>query len=295
MLLAGKVVSIAASTRSLGGLVARPFSHLPSATGPAALRIEATDGGENRGAGPDRIDVARDGAIVTHVRPTGVAKLDRQDGVLRAWWPGADAVPVEDRAKPFLLALAVWLADCGLTVAHAGCVARDGRALLFVGPAGSGKSTAALACTARGFAFLGDDHVAVAVDPGGPVAHSLYGTARLDRPTLAANSFLACCGPVLEAGDEKPVLVLAESAATLSAAARIVAVAVVGRGGNSVRPISRAASLRGLAPSSLLRMPLGGQAFRQLAELAAAVPAVAIRASSPGAVPALADRVLEEA
>ena len=139
VLLAGKVVSIAASTRSLGGLVARPFSHLPSATGPAALRIEATDGGENRGAGPDRVDVARDGAIVTHVRPTGVAKLDRQDGVLRAWWPGADAVPVEDRAKPFLLALAVWLADCGLTVAHAGCVARDDRGSAVRGPGGIGK------------------------------------------------------------------------------------------------------------------------------------------------------------
>lgn len=294
VVLAGAPVSIAASSPWLGAMVARPFTHLPRASGPAALRVEALAGIEGVETGPDRIDLADGGAIVTHVRPDGGAVLDRRAGLLRVWWAREDAVAAQERTKPFVLCLALWLADRGVIVAHAGCVAGDAGAVLLVGPSGSGKSTAALACAAHGLAFLGDDQVALTIERGTPVVHSLYGTARLYRDHLASYPWLACAGPVVETDDEKPILVLGESAARLAPSGRIVAIAIVGHGRNTVRAVSRAAALRALAPSSLARMPLGRTAFEQLASVAAAVPAVAIEATDPDALPALVDRVLEE-
>jgi hypothetical protein len=295
VLLAGAVVSIAASSPSVGAVVARPFSHLPPAEGPAVLRIEASGPPSGWVPGPNRIELADGGAIVTHLRQEGGAILDRRAGLLRGWWAREEDVATDDRSKPFSLCLAVWLADRGLTVAHAGCVARDGRAVLLTGPGGSGKSTAALSCAARGFVFLGDDQVALAIESGRPVAHSMYGTARLDRASLTANPELACGGPVLEVGEDKPILVVGESAARLASAASVVAIAIVGRGDGGLSWIPRTAALRVLAQSTLARRPLGAPAFERLAELANAVRAVAIEANTPHALPALVDQVLAEA
>ncbi len=290
--LAGVTVSLAAASPELGTMISRPFAHLPRATGAAALRVEAWTGEPAMPTGPDRIDLAKGGAVVTHVRPDAGAVLDRQAGLLRAWWAHEDAVPPQERTKPFLLCLALWLADRGLIVAHAGCVARDGRAVLLVGPSGSGKSTAALACAAHGLVFLGDDQVALGIEGSRPVVHSLFSTARLDGEHLTAYPALACDGPVLETGEPKPVLVLSESRAALAASAEVAAIAVLRRGNGGVAPVSRAAALRALAPSSLARMPLGPAAFDLLAGVAAAVPAVAIEASTPEAVPPLVESIL---
>jgi hypothetical protein len=292
VLLAGAVVSIAASSPSVGAVVARPFSHLPRDTGPPVLRIEAGRAPRGWEPGPNRIELADDGAVVAHLRMEGGAMLDRRAGVLRGWWARENAVASEDRSKPFSLCLAVWLADRGFTVAHAGCVAREGRAILLTGPGGAGKSTAALSCAARGLTFLSDDQIALAIESGRPVAYSVFGTARLDRATLAASPELSCGAPVLDTGEDKPILVLGESAAALAPAASVVAVAVVGRGNGGLRAIPRTAALRVLARST--RALLGAPAFECLAEVAGAVPAVAIEANTH-ALPALVDQVLAEA
>lgn len=44
---------------------------------------------------------------------------------------------------------------------HASCVAADGRAVLIVGPSGSGKSDLALRLTDRGFTLVSDDRTIV--------------------------------------------------------------------------------------------------------------------------------------
>lgn len=49
---------------------------------------------------------------------------------------------------------------------HASSVARDGRAVLFVGPSGSGKSDLALRMVDRGFTLVSDDRTIVSKDRG---------------------------------------------------------------------------------------------------------------------------------
>jgi serine kinase of HPr protein (carbohydrate metabolism regulator) len=51
-------------------------------------------------------------------------------------------------------------------VLQAGCVAIGGRGVLIVGPAGSGKSSLALALIDRGAALVGDDGVVLSVRAG---------------------------------------------------------------------------------------------------------------------------------
>src|SRR6185369_13552251 len=49
---------------------------------------------------------------------------------------------------------------------HASTVARDGRAVLIMGPSGSGKSDLALRLLDRGFSLVSDDQTLVRVDGG---------------------------------------------------------------------------------------------------------------------------------
>ena len=54
---------------------------------------------------------------------------------------------------------------------HASAVALDGRALAFVAPSGTGKTSVAAHLVARGASFLTDDALAVEPVPGGLLAH----------------------------------------------------------------------------------------------------------------------------
>jgi hypothetical protein len=55
-------------------------------------------------------------------------------------------------------------------VLHASAVAVEGRAVLFCGPTGRGKSTLALALGEAGHGVLGEDGIAISMGPKGPVA-----------------------------------------------------------------------------------------------------------------------------
>ena len=56
-----------------------------------------------------------------------------------------------------------------ITILHAGCVARDGRGVLFCGEPGAGKSCLAYACVKRGWTLLSDDFSALLREPGSSV------------------------------------------------------------------------------------------------------------------------------
>lgn len=62
------------------------------------------------------------------------------------------------------------LADRGDLMLHASAVVAGGRAVLFCGPSGRGKSTLALVLSREGFPVLAEDGVAVAPGPEGPEA-----------------------------------------------------------------------------------------------------------------------------
>ena len=55
---------------------------------------------------------------------------------------------------------------------HATCVARDGRAILLLGPSGSGKSDLALRLLDKGFALVSDDRTLIWRDNGRLIASS---------------------------------------------------------------------------------------------------------------------------
>ncbi|MGA3080378.1 MAG: hypothetical protein ABSD44_03230 [Terracidiphilus sp.] len=82
----------------------------------------------------------------------------------------------------------------GVIALHAGCVVRDGRAILLAAPSGSGKSTISLALALRGWSLLSDDWTFVA-DAGNGLrvwgmhtSIKLLPDARLFFPQLSALS-----------------------------------------------------------------------------------------------------------
>ena len=81
--------------------------------------------------------------------------------------------------------------------------------MLLPGRGGSGKSSTSLACLLAGLDFLGDDYLAVALDPE-PRIYCLYSTAKLERVNLTRYPELRRCRTAYEPGFEKVVLFLEE-------------------------------------------------------------------------------------
>ncbi len=100
-----------------------------------------------------------------------------------------------ERGRPLKTPLTVWMRDRNVQVAHAACVALEGRGALLLGASGSGKSTLAARCLAAGFEFLSDDKVALTGDAAtGFTGHSLNNSLHLSAdsidlvPELAASA-----------------------------------------------------------------------------------------------------------
>jgi hypothetical protein len=86
--------------------------------------------------------------------------LDRKGKCLWAVWPSK--ATIED-ATSYLLGpvLGILLRLRGVTCLHASAVALEDRGIVFVGPAGAGKSTTAAAFARQGYAVISDDIVAL--------------------------------------------------------------------------------------------------------------------------------------
>lgn len=87
-----------------------------------------------------------------------------------------------------------WALQQDAWLAHAATIGfKNGKALLLVGPGGSGKSTTCVRLILDGNQTCGDDYVLLACDPKKVVAYSIYRTIKLmPRPNLIeSNSFLA--------------------------------------------------------------------------------------------------------
>lgn len=86
--------------------------------------------------------------------------LDKSHAKIWATWPSH--LSLENTAS-YLLGpvLGVMLRRRGVVCLHASAVSIQDRAVVFVGPPGAGKSTAAAACSQRGHAIVSDDIVAL--------------------------------------------------------------------------------------------------------------------------------------
>lgn len=166
----GVGVEITCDRESLAALVDRRLSASPRSTGKPAVSIDLrTEAPQRRGPRPPDVRIV-------HQTPSGsVAYSDSLDelwvdygdsGAHCFLGDGRATIEVDPRregwewvaTRPLLtLSLLELLKRHSLFGIHAAGAARDGRAVLFAGTSGSGKSTVALALLLAGWSFLGDD------------------------------------------------------------------------------------------------------------------------------------------
>jgi hypothetical protein len=191
-------------------------------------------------------------------------------------------VPDHELGAPLRSILHWWTAARGLQMVHAAAVGEGDDGVLLAGRGGSGKSTTALACLGAGLRYAGDDYGLLAEGAGGEVmVHSLYSTGKLQADSIARLSFLRERGDWIGNPDrlpaEKAVFFWAERfpqriARQLTVRA-LVLPQVVGAGAPRLVPISGAAGLAALAPSTLLQLPhAAGVALAMLGRVCRRLP-----------------------
>jgi hypothetical protein len=195
------------------------------------------------------------------------------------WASDPSALPAFARGTPLLSVVHRWLSRDGLRVVHGAAVATPAGAALIVGDNGAGKSTTALACRGSGLSFLGDDYVAVELEP--LRVHSLYRSAKLswDHPASVGSGLQ----PVNSGrpSDEKALFFLRDRVVTVAPIRAIVAPRVVAGSPSGITAISEGRALAALAPSTVLQLPgNSGRLLADLRRLCTQVPAFELRLGS---------------
>ena len=297
--IAGRSVRLRCTGLALAASLTRAFAHL--ASGPAdepSLTVYLADGGavglprapwEILDRTPSTAWDQEEGALM-HVRDervdglfrldgASVSMLDHVAGVGVFWTASPERVPRYERAAPLRALLDWWGGDHGCRVVHAGAVGTERGGALLVGKAGSGKSTAVLACLGSGLSYAGDDGVAVSHGPR-PMIHSLYCTAKLQPGHL--RRALPHLASVLEDSEEahqgKRMFFLdRDRSAELTEGFPLRAVLlprVTSSSRSAARPVSSGAALLALAPSTLFQLPgARQQRLHHMAEILRRVPA----------------------
>jgi hypothetical protein len=107
--------------------------------------------------------------------------LERRIGMF--WVRSDEHVPYWTKASPLRTLMHWWTQANGAHLLHAAAFGEEDGALMITGKGGLGKSTTALACLTSGMRYVADDYLVVRLDPE-PRVHSLYSTAKLDRPQM---------------------------------------------------------------------------------------------------------------
>lgn len=183
----------------------------------------------------------------------------------------ASEIPEWVLRSPLRPVLTSWAAERGWAMIHGGTVATEYGAVVLAGASGSGKSTTTLTAMAAGLGFMGDDACLVTFDPE-PVAHAVYGRAKLEPDALALLPELRHLVIGTDAG--APVLDPADSLVR-SAPLRTVALVSIGStDATIVSPLPSSVALRQLVESSLDEG--GATTLSGLRRLVVDVPCVAL-------------------
>ena len=226
------------------------------------------------------------------------------DGTRReAWYWVADAtrIPYWEQATPIKYLLDWWLRDCGIHQLHAGAVGTDEGGVLLVGKSGSGKSTSTLATLNSDLRYAGDDYVGVSIDQQ-PWVHCLYGSGKLMPDHVRRLPFLvpALANRAALAAEKAVVYVHEHWPQSLSTGFPLRAVLVPrvtpGLEESRVHPISRAAGLQALAPSTVFQMHTRGRdSLERMARLVQQVPCFQLQLGSDMAsIPMAITRLVQQ-
>jgi hypothetical protein len=210
--------------------------------------------------------------------------LDSEAGVAWYWLANALDLPSWEQACPIRQILFWWLAPRGYLQVHGAAVGRPEGGALIVGPAGSGKSTTALACLGSDLLYAGDDYVAVALEPSPRVA-SLYSSGKLDPAHLRDR--LPRLEPHADRLDDEKAILYAQrhfpeqtTSGFPLAALLVPSVRADGRGPRVV-PASRAAAFAALGPSTMFQLHTAGAGeLATLSSLVASVPCYTLEVGS---------------
>ncbi len=219
----------------------------------------------------------------------------------RAWfWTGdVTRLPYWEYTAPFRHLLSWWLDAQGLLQVHGGAVGTADGGLLLVGAGGSGKSTTALASLLDPrLRYAGDDYVAVGSEP--PTVHSLYCSGKVHRGDVDRLPHLA--GALADQGrpDEKGVVYVEPTFPGRSIASfplrAIVLPRVTDRRTARARPVTEAAALSALAPSTIFQLhPPARDALVYMAQLVRRAPTFVLELGADiETIPAELFRLLDE-
>ena len=202
--------------------------------------------------------------------------LDAEAGIAWYWIADARGLPSWEQACPIRQILFWWLAPRGYLQVHGAAVGKPEGGVLIVGPAGSGKSTTALACLGSDLLYAGDDYVAVRLEPSPQVA-SLYNSGKLDPAHL--HERLPQLLPVADRLDDEKAILYVErhfprqtTSGFPLAALLVPAVRPDGREPRVVSA-SRATAFAALGPSTMFQLHTAGAGeLATLSSLVARVP-----------------------
>lgn len=283
---AGHTVSVRYADGALAELLGRATRHLRStAGGPPALTIHCWSA-----PGPALTPPADWPETGTVHADDGlrVVTWDAADGTLRGYdretrqaWTRFDSLTnasLWEPAAPFRRILHWWAVDNGLQWVHAAAVGRRTGGVLLVGRGGSGKSTTSLACLEAGLDFAGED--GCMIEPGAiPWVHGLYVSAKGDARTAELlptftdefqRSTLTIEGEsIIFVDDVAPDGICSGFPLRGIVVPRLEAGSVT-----RLSPITPAAALQALAPSTLMQLP-GSRAggLQRLAAIVQGLPA----------------------
>jgi hypothetical protein len=227
--------------------------------------------------------VQRDGRPIAETQwssPDVFRAADRTTGrhLLAVRHPSA--LSPREGAAP-LRRLLSWALGPDVLFVHAGAVGSEAGIALLMGASGAGKSSTSLACLRAGMGFISDDYCVVRGEP--PIAHQLYGTARLcDHDVERFGDLLA---PAVAAtpedaemeSDMKALYLLGPTHADHMIASAPVRMVIVpeprGDAEAHLAPMSAGEVLRAVAPAALWQLNIEpARELRALRRLLETVP-----------------------
>lgn len=314
----GLRIAVRSPQSELLGLITRAFRHLQVANGAADLTICVWE----RHAPPapftwfpGRISDASDTdapveyplpdssriRTSTQLTPHMLRMLDFERDLGLFWVQDAARLPYWEVKAPFRHILSWWMSARRRIYLHGGAVGAGGKGVLVAGRSGAGKSTSSLACLAGGMDYLADDYCLVNPD-GQPSVSSLYNSAKLKGEADLAR-FPQLAADVQNSGQlerEQPFLFLyPKFARQLTGGFPIRAILfpqVTGVATPRLIPISRAAALVALAPSTMSQLPeTARQSIPLMKQLVEKVPSYRLEVGPDVAeIPKAIGRFLED-
>jgi len=215
--------------------------------------------------------------IVVDLGANTLSMFDTGRDLAFFWTQDAQALPYYESGAPLRTIIHWSMARRDRQFVHAGAIGTTSGGVLLAGRAGSGKSTASLACLEAGLGYAGDDYCLLSLEAG-PQVYSLYCSAKLNPDSIARVPTLQIAlSNADRLDDEKGLYFLhrhfSDRILTGFPLSAVLLPRVSDDGTTRLTPVSPATALLALAPSTLFQLPgATAEEFRTIARLLRDMP-----------------------